>query len=122
MDKSMVTDSTTENIPPEKVRVKWWGKSPPRLWQQRRQGKPRAMQDKQGEGRLPAESPPGISRTLFIQSALVYGREKNGHPAHIGWTESGLQNPSGKSLHTLPHAAQFCGPICQQGEYVSPIW
>src|ERR1700676_2973011 len=63
------TESATENIPPVRrarwsargksfgrslehrfysVRVKWWGKSPPRLERSGRQGKPRAVQGQIG--------------------------------------------------------------------------
>ena len=40
-------ESATENKPPRTrsgVRVKRWGKSPPRFWQQRRSGKPHREQ------------------------------------------------------------------------------
>jgi len=40
------------------VRVKWWGKSPPRDWQQYRQGKPRQEQN-QAAGGLFAHAPVG---------------------------------------------------------------
>ncbi len=39
------TESATENIPPEMVRVKWCGKSAPHNWQQLWQGKPHLEQD-----------------------------------------------------------------------------
>jgi len=52
----MVTESATESKPPRVVRpgvrVKGWGKSPPRLWQQGRHGKPR-MEQVQAAGRVP---------------------------------------------------------------------
>ena len=40
------TESATEKKPPRPagVRMKRWGKSPPRLWQQRRHGKPHREQ------------------------------------------------------------------------------
>lgn len=44
------------------VRVKWWGKSPPRIRATGRHGKPRVVQDITGKG-LPARQLPGISRT-----------------------------------------------------------
>jgi hypothetical protein len=46
------TESATENIPPAPpvpVRVKWCGKSAPRVWQQTWQGKPHPEQDQIGE-------------------------------------------------------------------------
>ena len=46
------TESATENIPPAgngAVRVKWCGKSAPRRWQHRWQGKPHPEQDQIGE-------------------------------------------------------------------------
>src|SRR5690606_16501932 len=43
-------ESATESKPPAvmRVRVKGWGKSPPRDWQQERQGKPHREQDRIG--------------------------------------------------------------------------
>lgn len=44
-------ESATENKPPTgspAARVKWWGKSPPRLWQHKWQGKPHREQDQIG--------------------------------------------------------------------------
>ena len=52
------------------VRVKRWGKSPPRRQQWRRQGKPRAVQDQIG-----GESRPG-SMSAFELEALPRGRRK----------------------------------------------
>jgi hypothetical protein len=71
-----LTESATENKPPQElaavtggretcsssfksafaVRVKRWGKSPPLVWQQTRQGKPRVVQ-----GQIGGESRPGSS-------------------------------------------------------------
>lgn len=76
------------------ARVKRGGKSSPLPRQRRRHGKPRVVQDKQGKGRLPAESP-GNSRTGPVKRPGTFRREKNGRTApDRGWTESGLQNPN----------------------------
>jgi hypothetical protein len=59
------TESATENIPPKPrgharpVRVKRCGKSAPRRWQHRRQGKPHPEQDRIGEQRC-AHTAPGL--------------------------------------------------------------
>lgn len=71
--KGSRTESATENKPPGwgsppcRARVKRGGKSSPLRGRPRRHGKPRAMQDKQGKGRLPAGSP-GISRIRFVKT------------------------------------------------------
>lgn len=76
------------------ARVKRGGKSSPLPRQRRRHGKPRVVQDKQGKGRLPAESP-GNSRTGPVKRPGTLRREKNGRTAPCrGRTESGLQNPN----------------------------
>src|SRR5690606_21802663 len=60
-------ESATESVPPparkgREVRVKWWGKSPPRSWQQVRHGKPHREQyrigttEGQTSGRFPGRS------------------------------------------------------------------
>ena len=54
------------------VRVKWWGKSPPRLGQPTRHGKPHAVQDRTGEGR-PARSHPRVIVALRASGALRSG-------------------------------------------------
>jgi hypothetical protein len=41
-------ESATENKPPQKVRVKWCGKSAPRAWQHGRHGKPHWEQNRIG--------------------------------------------------------------------------
>jgi len=81
-------DSATESKPPRTrsgVRVKGWGKSPPRGWQQRRHGKPRLEQDRIGTsrelarrvhrprrpGRSREPSGNGRSRGMIV---TVYGR------------------------------------------------
>ena len=54
-----LTESATENIPPRfaGVRVKRWGKSPPRPAQARRHGKPHRVQGQiEGTGRSAPES------------------------------------------------------------------
>ena len=42
------TESATENKPPARVRVKWYGKSVPRVRQRTRHGKPRMEQGQAG--------------------------------------------------------------------------
>ena len=72
------TDSATENIPPNRgrktgvVRVKRWGKSPPRFVQTKRHGKPRREQGQIGD--------PGAARSGFAQAERVPGMaaERNG--------------------------------------------
>lgn len=58
------------------VRVKWWGKSPPRRGQPERHCKPRVVQDRTGEG-LPARQSPGISRTPRKRGAPLRRGERN---------------------------------------------
>ena len=58
------------------VRVKWWGKSPPRRGQPERHCKPRVVQDRTGEG-LPARQSPGISRTPRKRGASLRRSERN---------------------------------------------
>lgn len=58
------------------VRVKWWGKSPPRRGQPERHCKPRVVQDRTGEG-LPARPSPGISRTPRKRGAPLRRSERN---------------------------------------------
>ena len=74
-----------------RARVKWWGKSPPRRRQQRRHGKPRAVQDRTGAG-LPARHKPRVIVAPRASGALRSGgvREMAVQPRE-GWTESGLQ-------------------------------
>jgi hypothetical protein len=74
-----------------RARVKWWGKSPPRQGQPRRHGKPRAVQDRTGEG-LPARYKPRVIVAPRASGAPRSGgvREMTVQPRN-GWTESGLQ-------------------------------
>ena len=118
--KAMVTDSATENTPPVRVRLKWWSKSPPRRWQQRRHGKPRVMQDKQGEGRLPATRPPGISRTLPCR-ARPHGREKNGHTARKGGQNPAYRTREAISIPASPHTAELRGAVRQQRQHMLSV-
>ena len=74
-----------------RARVKRWGKSPPRQGRPRRQGKPRAVQDRTGEGRPARPGSPGNSRTPPRRGAPLRRDERNDrHPPPAG-TESGLQ-------------------------------
>lgn len=60
------TESATEKIPPALglVRVKWWGKSPPRDGRPDRHGKPRPEQCQVGEGGV-ARADRRKARTLW---------------------------------------------------------
>ncbi len=69
-------DSATENRPPlsAKVRVKRWGKSPPRPWQQGRHGKPHREQCQIGTAREQSQGCFGPSRSgLAARGRLVTG-------------------------------------------------
>ena len=58
--------------------MKWCGKSAPRLWQQRRQGKPHREQDQIGTARrLFPDRRPGRSREALRQRTS----QRNGHPS-----------------------------------------
>ena len=68
--RAAATESATEKTAPtwwsdpSRARVKWWGKSPPRDWQQKRHGKPHREQNRigvvRGETlRAVSGSPPG---------------------------------------------------------------
>jgi len=78
--KGVLTESATENIPPERsqdgpVRVKWCGKSAPRTEQSGWQGKPHAEQDQIGEEERPAPSQlPGRSLRFRRESAGARNR------------------------------------------------
>ena len=86
-------ESATESKPPllhGAVRVKGWGKSPPRDWRQDRHGKPRPEQDRIGGAHGPFSArAPGVSREV----------PGNRHPRGMaarslrrqGRTEPGLQ-------------------------------
>ena len=50
------------------VRMKWWGKSPPRRGQPERHGKPHAVQDRTGEG-LPVRHKPRVIVALRASGA-----------------------------------------------------
>ena len=83
-------ESATESKPPllhGAVRVKGWGKSPPRDWRQDRHGKPRPEQDRIGgaHGLYPACAP-GVSREV----------PGNRHPRGMAARpeQSGEQNPA----------------------------
>ncbi len=78
------------------VRVKGWGKSPPRLWQQRRHGKPHQEQDRIGMTR--GASPglfPGWSSGLVARGHAQARPQRNGCRVpplrRRGHTEPGLQ-------------------------------
>jgi len=70
-------DSATENKPPvigqpKQARVKRCGKSAPRLWQQRRQGKPHREQDRIGAaGGFSGGNPGEVTRGHFRPVARV---------------------------------------------------
>ena len=81
-----LTDSGTENIPPRaaEVRVKWCGKSAPRLWQHGWQAKPRTEQDQIGwrlravrpksPGRLPDPASDCRARGMVVPAWHPRGR------------------------------------------------
>ena len=102
------TDSATEIRPPSHrsgnrnhgaVRVKRWGKSPPRRWQQGWHGKPHREQCQIGpsRGQVPSGIPPldrlwssGVG--LAARGAWRQASQRNGHrTAATRRTESGLQ-------------------------------
>lgn len=111
------TESAAESIPPmasgsdplhaetahnAQVRVKWWGKSPPRQGQPRRHGKPRAVQDRTGEGR-PVRQSPGISRIPLRRNSPSAGmREMTVHSRASGRDRIRLTGERQSSLTTAP--------------------
>ena len=85
-------ESATERKPPrgfgQEVRVKGWGKSPPRSWQQNWHGKPRPEQDQVGGTYGPSYArAPGVSREAFSNERPrgMVARPRKGR------TEPGLQ-------------------------------
>ena len=94
--RSNPTESATEKKLPSHagVRVKRWGKSPPRRWQQGWQGKPHREQCQIGTARRLASgdalSPAGSGWQLEGHGQPWL--KMNGHPeGATPWTESGLQ-------------------------------
>jgi hypothetical protein len=73
------------------ARVKWWSKSPPRIQVTGRQGKPRVVQDRTGEGR-PARFNLRVLVALCASRALRLGGVREmAVQLRKGGTESGLQ-------------------------------
>src|SRR6267143_2921236 len=67
------TERATENRPPfySRVRVKRWGKSPPRAWQQAWHGNPQSEQ-----GQISSETRPGslelrVGRVRWLATAIL---------------------------------------------------
>ena len=92
-------ESATENRPPVRfagpVRVKRWGKSPPRDRQRKRHGKPHREQDQIGAARRAtgsgvSASPPGS----VARGARQRASQRNGHPrprtSASGWDRTRL--------------------------------
>ena len=76
-------ESATENKPPQlaAVRVKRWGKSPPRFWQQNWHGKPHLEQDLIGVARnFGFRAVFGLSLGLVARSIWQQMFQMNGHP------------------------------------------
>ena len=68
------TESATEKKPPARVRVKWCGKSAPRMRQRMRQGKPRTEQDQTGSYAARVRQP---SRSLRVMVTTAFLRRQN---------------------------------------------
>jgi len=91
------TESATENIPPAAtlpVRVKWCGKSAPRVWQQTWQGKPHPEQDQIGE----RSCGPHGSRVGCLRCAVTCIPEE-----WLSTTEPGLPAGSLQSIWPWKH-------------------
>jgi len=95
-------ESATESKPPllhGAVRVKGWGKSPPRDWRQDRHGKPRPEQDRIGGAHGPFSArAPGVSREV----------PGNRHPRGMAARpeQSGEQNPAYRPSGLFPGRAK----------------
>ena len=88
-----------------RARVKWWGKSPPRRRQQRRHGKPRAVQDRTGAG-LPARHKPRVIVAPRASGALRFGGVREmAVQSRKGRTESGLQGSGNIFIKTKNRAS-----------------
>ena len=96
------TESATENIPPKRhppaARVKRCGKSAPRRWQQRWQGKPHREQDRIGMARAARRRGlrPRVSTRdhpgWLLEAGCEPGPEMNGR--HVPAQAGAIQNPA----------------------------
>jgi hypothetical protein len=92
-------ESATESKPPRsgEVRVKGWGKSPPRRWRQGRHGKPHREQDRIGMTRPPARaaSPfPGRSSGWVARGGTQVPSQMNGCRVRRPNGRRAIQNPA----------------------------